>query len=45
MSGDSRGWQQNIARLFLTNLDRFRSGHPLLNVIDKRLGYASSEHR
>jgi phosphoglycerate dehydrogenase-like enzyme len=44
MSGDSTGWQQNIARLFLTNLDRFQSGQPLLNVIDKDLGYAPSEH-
>jgi phosphoglycerate dehydrogenase-like enzyme len=43
MSGDRTGWQQDIARLFLTNLDRFRSGQPLLNVIDKRLGYAPSE--
>jgi phosphoglycerate dehydrogenase-like enzyme len=44
MSGDSKGWQQNIASLFLTNLDKFRSGEPLLNVIDKQLGYAPSEH-
>jgi hypothetical protein len=29
--------------LFLTNLDRFRTGEPLLNVIDKKLGYAPSE--
>jgi phosphoglycerate dehydrogenase-like enzyme len=43
MSGDRTGWQQDIARLFLTNLDRFRSGQPLLNVIDKQLGYAPSE--
>ena len=43
MSGDRTGWQQDIARLFLTNLDRFRSGQPLLNVIDKQLGYGRSE--
>jgi phosphoglycerate dehydrogenase-like enzyme len=43
MSGDRKGWQQDIARLFLTNLDRFRTGEPLLNVIDKKLGYAPSE--
>jgi phosphoglycerate dehydrogenase-like enzyme len=43
MSGDRTGWQQDIARLFLSNLDRFRSGQPLLNVIDKKLGYAPSE--
>lgn len=45
MSGDSIGWQQDIARLFLTNVDRFRSGQPLLNVIDKQLGYGSAERR
>lgn len=43
MAGDRTGWQQDIVRLFLTNLDRFRSGQPLLNVIDKQLGYAPSE--
>lgn len=43
MSGDSAGWQQDIARLFMTNLERFRNGEPLLNVIDKQLGYAPSE--
>jgi phosphoglycerate dehydrogenase-like enzyme len=43
MSGDRTGWKEDIARLFLTNLDRFRSGQPLLNVIDKQLGYGRSE--
>jgi phosphoglycerate dehydrogenase-like enzyme len=43
MSGDSTGWQRDIARVFMGNLDRFRSGRPLLNVIDKQLGYGPSE--
>ena len=43
MSGDRPDWQEDIARLFLTNLDRFQRGDPLLNVIDKQLGYGRSE--
>jgi phosphoglycerate dehydrogenase-like enzyme len=44
MSGDHTGWQRNIAELFLRNLERFLRGEPLLNVVDKRLGYAPGEH-
>jgi phosphoglycerate dehydrogenase-like enzyme len=40
MSGDHRGWQNHIVALFETNLDRWLSGAPLLNVVDKQLGYA-----
>ncbi len=43
MSGDYAGWQQVIADLFTRNLDRFQRGEPLLNVVDKGLGYAPSE--
>ena len=43
MSGDHPTWQEDIAQLFLSNLERFQRGEPLLNVIDKRLGYAPSE--
>jgi phosphoglycerate dehydrogenase-like enzyme len=39
MSGDHTGWQRDIAELFLRNLERFQRGEPLLNVVDKRLGY------
>jgi phosphoglycerate dehydrogenase-like enzyme len=42
MSGDHRGWQNNIVTLFESNLDRFLRGVPLLNVVDKELGYAPS---
>ena len=44
MSGDHAGWQREIADLFTRNLERFQRGEPLLNVVDKRLGYAPSEH-
>ena len=40
MSGDHRGWQQNIVAMFESNLDRWLRGAPLLNVVDKHLGYA-----
>ncbi|HVC42036.1 MAG TPA: D-2-hydroxyacid dehydrogenase [Candidatus Saccharimonadales bacterium] len=42
MSGDHSGWQRDIADLFARNLDRFLRGETLLNVVDKRLGYAPS---
>ena len=33
------GWLEDAMRLFLENVERFRSGRPLLNVVDKRAGY------
>ncbi len=44
MAGDHTGWQRDIAGLFLRNLERFLRGEPLLNVVDKTLGYAPSGH-
>jgi phosphoglycerate dehydrogenase-like enzyme len=44
MSGDHTGWQRDIVDLFTRNLDRFQRGEPLLNVVDKSLGYAPAEH-
>jgi phosphoglycerate dehydrogenase-like enzyme len=41
MSGDVAGWRDALAEVFLDNLDRYRSGKPLLNVVDKTLGYVS----
>jgi phosphoglycerate dehydrogenase-like enzyme len=40
MSGDHRGWRDDIVALFESNLDRWLRGAPLLNVVDKHLGYA-----
>jgi phosphoglycerate dehydrogenase-like enzyme len=39
MSGDRFGWREALAELFLDNLSRWRSGEPLRNLVDKRLGY------
>jgi phosphoglycerate dehydrogenase-like enzyme len=38
-SGDTADYAQRAAELFLTNLRRYLSGRPLLNVVDKRQGY------
>jgi len=32
-------WEANAMRFFLTQFERFRKGQPLLNVVDKKLGY------
>ncbi|PYT31989.1 MAG: hydroxyacid dehydrogenase [Acidobacteria bacterium] len=32
-------WKERTMRLFLENFERFRRGEPLLNIVDKRLGY------
>jgi phosphoglycerate dehydrogenase-like enzyme len=39
MSGDFRGWDKALTDLFLAQLQRYRSGSPLINVVDKALGY------
>jgi phosphoglycerate dehydrogenase-like enzyme len=42
MSGDFRGNEVALVDLFLENFDRFEKGEPLLNLVDKRLGYPPS---
>jgi phosphoglycerate dehydrogenase-like enzyme len=32
-------WLDNAMRFFITQFERFRCGEPLLNVVDKKLGY------
>jgi len=44
MSGDHAGWREEAVAIFERNLERWLRGEPLLNVIDKRLGYAPREH-
>jgi phosphoglycerate dehydrogenase-like enzyme len=39
MSGDFRGWDRALTGLFLDQLRRYQAGAPLLNVVDKRLGF------
>lgn len=42
MSGDTIGWRNDLAEQFLDNFDRWEAGEPLLNVVDKGLGYVPS---
>lgn len=39
MCGDVVGWREILAEQFEENLERWVSGQPLRNVVDKRLGY------
>ncbi|MDH5422778.1 MAG: D-2-hydroxyacid dehydrogenase [Acidimicrobiia bacterium] len=41
-AGDLDDYAERVAELFLENLVRYQAGQPLLNTIDKRLGYRSS---
>jgi phosphoglycerate dehydrogenase-like enzyme len=43
MSGDTFGWRDDLAEQFLDNFDRWVTGRPLFNVVDKRLGYVPGE--
>ena len=40
-SGDAAGWLDTLARQFVANAERFLDGEPLVNVVDKRLGFAA----
>ena len=39
MSGDFHGYKPAMAEVFIENFRRFRAGDPLVNVVDKRLGF------
>ena len=39
MSGDFHGHKKAMANLFVENFRRYRAGKPLVNVVDKRLGF------
>jgi phosphoglycerate dehydrogenase-like enzyme len=39
MSGDFVGWRDTLARQFVDNAERWLAGLPLVNVVDKRLGF------
>lgn len=45
MSGDVEGTELDFARVFYDNLRRYRSGEPLRNVVDKRLGFPADDAR
>ena len=39
IAGDHHGWRQDAADLFTDNLRRWMAREPLLNVVDKAIGY------
>ena len=39
MSGANRGYMDKACALFADNIRRFVAGQPLLNVVDRQLGY------
>jgi phosphoglycerate dehydrogenase-like enzyme len=43
MSGDAVGWTDTLARQFVDNAQRWMDGAPLVNVVDKQLGFAATE--
>ena len=45
MAGTSAGWREAVVELFLENLERYLTGRPLRNVVDKGLGYVPAGGR
>jgi phosphoglycerate dehydrogenase-like enzyme len=39
MAGDFAGWREALVELFVENLQRYLTGRPLKNVVDKERGY------
>jgi len=42
MAGDAAGWKEAAVELFVRNLERYLTGRPLMNVVDKTHGYVPS---
>ncbi|GAA1614870.1 D-2-hydroxyacid dehydrogenase [Kribbella karoonensis] len=45
MSGDVIGWRDTLAAQFANNARRWLAGEPLLNIVDKKLGYIPTGDR
>ncbi|GAA2789888.1 D-2-hydroxyacid dehydrogenase [Kribbella solani] len=45
MSGDVIGWRDTLAAQFADNAQRWLAGEPLLNIVDKKLGYIPTGDR
>ena len=45
MSGDVIGWRDSLAAQFAANVGRWLAGEPLLNIVDKKLGYIPTGDR
>jgi phosphoglycerate dehydrogenase-like enzyme len=44
ISGDYAGFQEDMVALFKSNLEKYMSGKPMVNVVDKQLGFVPSSH-
>jgi phosphoglycerate dehydrogenase-like enzyme len=42
LAGDFAGWRESAVELFVGNLERYLTGKPLRNVVDKERGYVPS---
>ena len=42
MSADAVGWRETLASQFATNVRHWLAGEPMINVVDKKLGYVST---
>jgi phosphoglycerate dehydrogenase-like enzyme len=42
MAGDFAGWRESVVELLVGNLERYLTGRPLQNVVDKERGYVPS---
>jgi phosphoglycerate dehydrogenase-like enzyme len=42
MSANFAGWRETLVELFVENLERYLTGRPLKNVVDKERGYVPS---
>lgn len=45
MAGDVVGWRETLAERFAENARRWLAGEPLMNVVDKQLGYVPGDSR
>ncbi|KUI41387.1 hydroxyacid dehydrogenase [Mycobacterium sp. IS-1590] len=45
MAGDVVGWREALAEQFADNARRWLAGEPLVNVVDKKLGYVPGDSR
>ncbi len=45
MSGDVVGWRDALAEQFVQNAERWLAGEPVVNVVDKNLGYLPGGRR
>ncbi|WP_432892031.1 D-2-hydroxyacid dehydrogenase [Kribbella sp. CA-245084] len=45
MSGDVIGWRDTLVAQFAANVRRWLAGEPLLNIVDKKLGYIPTGDR